>query len=161
MLSVVGVPSSAASYASGQEQAPAALRAAGLIAALQATAGSVHDDGDLPVQTCRPDRERPLAQNVEQVVRNIRDVADRVERLLPVSDALLVLGGNCAVALGVLAGLRRVTSEASGLLYVDRGFDLNTPHSTTDGALDWMGMAPALDLPGVLGSTTEDGRVTG
>jgi hypothetical protein len=83
---MVGVPSSAASYASGQEQAPAALRAAGLIAALQATAGSVHDDGDLPVQTWRPDRERPLAQNVEQVVRNIRDVADRVERLLPVSD---------------------------------------------------------------------------
>jgi arginase len=76
---MVGVPSSAASYASGQEQAPAALRAAGLIAALQATAGSVHDDGDLPVQTWRPDRERPLAQNVEQVVRNIRDVADRVE----------------------------------------------------------------------------------
>jgi arginase len=36
----------------------------------------------------------------------------------------------------------------SGLLYVDRHFDLNTPDSTTDGALDWMGLGHALDLPG-------------
>jgi arginase len=34
------------------------------------------------------------------------------------------------------------------LLYVDRDYDLNTPESTTDGALDWMGMAHALALPG-------------
>jgi arginase len=33
-------------------------------------------------------------------------------------------------------------------LYVDRDYDLNTPASTTDGALDWMGMAHALALPG-------------
>jgi arginase len=35
-----------------------------------------------------------------------------------------------------------------GLLYVDRQFDLNTPESTTDGALDWMGLAHGLSLPG-------------
>jgi arginase len=35
-----------------------------------------------------------------------------------------------------------------GLLYADRNYDLNTPESTTDGALDWMGMAHALALPG-------------
>jgi len=36
------------------------------------------------------------------------------------------------------------------LLYLDRHYDLNTPHSTADGALDWMGMglAHALALPG-------------
>jgi arginase len=39
---------------------------------------------------------------------------------------------------------------AAGLLYIDRHFDLNTPASTTDGALDWMGVAHALDLPGAV-----------
>ena len=34
------------------------------------------------------------------------------------------------------------------MLYVDRGYDINVPDSTTDGALDWMGMAHALALPG-------------
>ena len=36
------------------------------------------------------------------------------------------------------------------MFYVDRNYDINTPESTTDGALDWMGMAHALSLPGSL-----------
>jgi arginase len=34
------------------------------------------------------------------------------------------------------------------LLYADRHYDINTPETTTDGALDWMGLAHALALPG-------------
>jgi arginase len=34
------------------------------------------------------------------------------------------------------------------LIYVDRHLDLNTPESTTEGSLSWMGMAHALGLPG-------------
>ena len=33
---------------------------------------------------------------------------------------------------------------------MDRNYDINTPESTADGALDWMGMAHALSLPGSL-----------
>ena len=47
-ISVVGVPSSAASYAAGQDLAPAALRSAGLLEQLTAAGLPVHDDGDLP-----------------------------------------------------------------------------------------------------------------
>ena len=36
------------------------------------------------------------------------------------------------------------------MLYVDRNYDINTPESTSDGALDWMGMAHALSLHGSL-----------
>ena len=59
-----------------------------------------------------------------------------------------MLGGNCTVALGVVAALYGVSDDPVGLCYVDRNYDLNTPQSTTDGALDWMGMAHALSLPG-------------
>jgi arginase len=41
------------------------------------------------------------------------------------------------------------------LLYVDRGYDINTPDSTTDGALDWMGLAHALALPGCVDTLTD------
>lgn len=33
-------------------------------------------------------------------------------------------------------------------MYIDRHLDLNTPRSTTEGSLSWMGMAHALGLEG-------------
>jgi arginase len=149
-ISVVGVPSSAASYAAGQDLAPAALRSAGLLEELTASGLEVHDDGDLPHQPWSPDRDHPLAQNADQATMSVQQLADRLHPLLARGDIALVLGGNCTVALGVVAALRRLGAGAPGLLYVDRHYDLNTPQSTTDGALDWMGLAHALALPGCL-----------
>jgi arginase len=147
-VSVVGVPNSAGSYAAGQDQAPAALRAAGLIDALVAAGLEVHDDGDLPVQAWKPDRVHPYAQNVEQVEICLKELTDRLTPLLSAGDTLLVLGGNCTIALSVMAGLQRVDGATPGLLYVDRHYDMNIPERTIDGALDWMGLAHALSLPG-------------
>jgi arginase len=149
-VSLVGVPSSAGSYAAGQDQAPTALRSAGLIDALRGSGLEVHDEGDLPVQIWRPDRLNPRAQNVGQVTESVQELIERLIPLLARGDTLLVLGGNCTVALGVAAALRRLSADPVGVFYVDRNYDLNTPESTTDGALDWMGMAHALALPGSL-----------
>jgi arginase len=147
---VVGVPSSAASYAAGQDLAPAALRSAGLLGQLTAAGLEVHDDGDLPHQAWSPDRDHPLAQNAGQATMSVQQLADRLGPLLARGDIALVLGGNCTIALGVVAALQRLGDGAPGLLYLDRHYDLNTPQSTTDGALDWMGLAHALALPGCL-----------
>jgi len=54
-IAVVGVPSSAASYAAGQDLAPMALRSVGLLDELAAAGREVHDDGDLPHQVWKPD----------------------------------------------------------------------------------------------------------
>ena len=154
-VSIVGVPSSAGSYAAGQDQAPAVLRSAGLIGALSAMGLEVHDEGDLPLQVWRPDRMSPRAQNVDQVTECVGNLIARLVPLLSSDQTLLVLGGNCTIALGVVAALRHVAADPVGLLYVDRHYDINTPDSTTDGALDWMGMAHALDLPGCLDVLTD------
>jgi arginase len=146
-LTMIGVPSSAGSYAAGQDQAPRALRDAGLVTALLDAGIEVHDAGDLTEQVWAPDRDDRLAQNLGQVVTSVQELADRVPELLTDDRRLLVLGGNCTVAVGMLAGLNTVFGPC-GLLYVDRHFDMNTPESTTEGALDWMGLAHALDLPG-------------
>jgi arginase len=127
-----------------------ALRSAGLIEALCASGLEVHDEGDLALQIWRPDRLNPRAQNLDQVIESIRELIDRLNPLLARGDTLLVLGGNCTVALGVAAALRRLSADPIGVLYVDRNYDINTPESTNDGALDWMGMAHALSLPGSL-----------
>ena len=150
MISVVGVPSSAGSYAAGQEQAPAVLRSAGLVDSLRASGLEVGDEGDLPLQVWRPDRINPRAQNIDQVTESVQDLIECLTPLFVRGHTLLVLGGNCTVALGVVAALRRASADPVGVLYVDRNYDINTPESTSDGAVDWMGMAHALSLPGSL-----------
>jgi arginase len=144
-VSLVGVPDSLGSYAAGQDLAPAALRAAGLPDRLRAAGLQVHDDGDLPHRPWTPDRAHPLAQHADQVAATLGQLATRLDPLLVRGDFALVLGGNCTVALAVMAALG---AETPGLLYIDRHLDLNTPDSVTDGALDWMGLAHALALPG-------------
>jgi arginase len=154
-LSIIGVPSSAGSYAAGQDQAPAALRQAGLIQALQNTGLEVRDQGDLPEQIWRPDRQHPRAQNAGQVTACLQELAGRLGPLLADGDTVLVLGGNCTIALAVMAAFEQLNAGTPGLLYVDRHYDLNTPESTLDGALDWMGLAHAFALPGTVDALTD------
>jgi arginase len=127
-----------------------ALRSSGLVDTLARQGLEVHDHGDLPEQIWRPDRTNPFAQNIDEVTEGLQLLAERIQPILESGDTLLVLGGNCTIALPVMAGLRRLDAETPCLLYADRNYDLNIPRSTTDGALDWMGMAHALALDGAV-----------
>jgi arginase len=62
------------------------------------------------------------------------------------SGKVMVLGGDCTVELGTLAGALQ-HSASVGLIYIDLDVDLNAPE-TSDGALDWTGVAHMLDIPG-------------
>ena len=149
-VSIIGFPSSAGSYAAGQDLAPMALRNAGLVQSLSGAGHEATDRGDLLEQVWHPDRDHPRAQNAAEVVEGLRQLTEALRAPLVEDDVVLVLGGNCTVTLAVMAALAELSSDPPGLAYVDRHFDLNTPESTTDGALDWMGLGHALDLPGSL-----------
>jgi arginase len=144
-LTVVGAPTSAGSYAAGQESAPRVLREHGIVDRLRSRGREVVDAGDGPLQVWSPDHAHPFAQNFEAAAEAIRAVAVMVGDALDEDADVLVLGGNCTIALGVMSALI-ARDPGSALVYVDRHFDLNTPASTIDGALDWMGMACAFDL---------------
>jgi arginase len=146
-MRLLGVPSSAGAFAPGQELAPAALREAGLVERLRAGGVAVEDLGDSPVWRWRPDRRRPRAQNLEAVAATVRETAERVERALAGGDAALVLGGDCTIELGTVAGAL-AHGPSVGLVYFDLHPDLNVPDSVAEGALDWMGMAHALGVDG-------------
>lgn len=146
-MTVLGVPDSAGAYCVGVEAAPAALRDAGLIPALRAGGVEVVDGGDLTERRWAPDRGSPFVQNLHEEVAAVRELAAAATPVLAEGDRLLVLGGSCVVALGLCAALAAVEGRP-GLVYVDRHLDLNTPQSTDEGSLSWMGMAHALGLPG-------------
>ncbi len=155
-FALIGVPTSAASHTAGQDKAPRYLRAAGLVERLRAAGLVIADRGDLPRARFAPDRANRRAQNLPAVAAIARDVAGRVDAALAEGDIPLVIGGDCTIELGVLAGVLRGGGDDVALLYVDAHADLNVPASVRYGALDWMGMAHIL---GVEGATWELSRV--
>jgi arginase len=146
-VTVLGVPSSAGAYCVGVERAPAALRDAGLVKASREAGADVVDAGDLTTRLWRPDRESPFAQNLGDEAEAMVELRTVAAGLLAGGERLLVLGGSCMVAVGLCAAMKDA-GERPRLVYVDRHLDLNTPHSTTEGSLSWMGMAHALALEG-------------
>ena len=146
-IELIGAPSSAGAYAPGQEDAPGALRARGLVDRLTSLGVSVTDHGDTPHTRWRPDRANPRAQNTDLVVASARALADCVAAVAADDRVTLVLGGDCTIGLGTIAGWLAASQDQFGLLYFDMHADLNTPSSVADGALDWMGLAHALAEP--------------
>jgi arginase len=146
-INVLGYPSSAAAYCVGVELAPEALRQAGLIGALEDAGHEVEDAGDLPVHRWHPDHDRPRVQNLEEEIDALRELAEAAAPLMVQGERLLVIGGSCTIVLGLCAAAARGGIEPN-LIYMDRHLDLNTPASTLEGSLSWMGMAHALGLDG-------------
>jgi arginase len=142
-LAVVGVPTSAGTHGPGQEKAPGALRRAGLLQGLEAAGAAVHDEGDLPVAMYRAAAADPRQRSLDGVVEVAGRVADRVAGVLDRGMTPLVLGGDCTITLGVVAGFARHGDDL-GLLYFDGDADLSTPATTRSGVLDSMVVAHLL-----------------
>ena len=139
-IGLIGVPSSAGAHGPGQEKAPAALRQAGLLGAVRETGLEIDDLGNLPVTRFEPDRRHARQQSLSRVVAVDRQVADAVDEAVERGMLPLVLGGDCTITIGVIAGLLRRQAEL-GLIYFDGDADLTTPATTHSGIFDSMGVA--------------------
>ena len=137
---LIGVPSSAGAHGPGQEKAPSALRKAGLLGALREAGLDVEDLGDLSVTRFATDRANRTRQSQPRVVKVARQVADTVADAVARELIPIVLGGDCTITVGVVAGLLRHQPDL-GLIYFDGDADLKTPESTHTGIFDSMGVS--------------------
>jgi arginase len=104
------------------------------------------DRGDGRRAEWRTDERSPEARNVNTVAAVASELADTVAAAFADGHDILVLGGDCTIELGTVAGAIRDGARV-GLAYVDLDSDLNVP-GTGEGALDWMGVAHLLDIAG-------------
>ncbi|MGO8734330.1 MAG: arginase family protein [Candidatus Sulfotelmatobacter sp.] len=148
-IAYLGVPTSLGSYGPGQEKAPQAFRDAGFPQMLRKEGLTVVDYGDLPVRRWRPDRKDTLAQHWEAVTACVQETAAHLSESVSQGFVPVVIGGNCTIEFGVVAANLR-KCKSLGLIYLDLHADMNTPASTADGALDWMGVAHMLGLNGAI-----------
>jgi arginase len=139
---LIGVPTSAGAHHAGQERAPAALRAAGLVHVIREAGVDISDAGDLPGETFAVDSEHPHARNLQAVVRVASEVADAVAEVAAAGKRPLLVGGDCTITIGAVAGLRRDHPDV-GLVYVDADADLGALElkSADTGVLDSAGIS--------------------
>ena len=136
---IIGVPTSAGAHHAGQDLAPDALREAGLGERLRAAGVSVTDAGNRPGSVFAADHDAPGARNLGAVVEVAADVANAVADAARSGRLPLVLGGDCTITIGAVAGLRRVHDDL-GLVYVDGDADLWLRDDTSSGILDSTGI---------------------
>jgi arginase len=139
-IALIGACSSAAAFLAGTEKAPAALRAAGLVEKLKNAGFEVNDLGDCPPRLFADDDEHRRARNLPAIVAGLNDLKLHAEVAIKSGALVLVLGGDCAQVIGLLAGARRYYKHIN-LMWMDRDADLNTPASTPSGRIDGMVVA--------------------
>lgn len=111
----------------GADKAPAALRDAGLHAALVRTGWL--DAGRVVPGRYRPEVTRGQIRNEEAVVSHAGELATRLQARLGAGDRALVLGGDCSVLLGVGIALRR--HGRFGLVHIDGHTDFRHPGNSS------------------------------
>ena len=124
-LAIIDAPIDCSGAGRGEERAPGALRAAGLVERLRA-----RDAGEAGARI--RDRRRDPATGVigaVEVRRASTAIASRVHEVLEAGERPLVLGGDCTLLLGVFSALPR----GSGLWFIDGHADFFDGQSSPTG----------------------------
>ena len=132
-LAIVDAPIDSSGAGRGEEHAPAALRAAGLLQRLGA-----RDAGEADARI-RDRRREPITGVVgaSEVPRASAAIASRVREVLRSGERPLVLGGDCTLLLGVFQAL----PGGSGLWFVDGHADFFDGESSPTGEAADMDLA--------------------
>jgi arginase len=130
---IVDAPLDCSGAGRGEEHAPAALRAAGLVERLCARDAG---EADARVRNPRRDPDTGVVGAVE-VRRASTAIASRVSELLEARERPLVIGGDCTLLLGVFQALPR----GCGLWFVDGHADFFDGESSPTGEAADMDLA--------------------
>ena len=140
-IAIIGAPLCDGERELGVEKAPSVIREAGLTAVLGGR--SFRDLGDITSQTPLHDLVSGKVRNTAHVVSGCRRIRRAVAEAARQGDFPLVLGGDCSLFPGSLAGMIDVYDRI-GVLYVDGHADFHTPNTTISGYYSGMSLATAV-----------------
>jgi arginase len=132
---LLGVPLYTLAGYKGMGAAPSALRKAGLGRAL----GNPIDKGNVEL----PPLKKDVAEGKVKNLSHFRDATSRIYDAVRSVQAeqVFILGGECSVTVGTLAGLAEAFSGKPGMLWMDAHGDFNTPETSPSGYIGGMCLA--------------------
>ncbi len=144
---LLGVPLYTLAPYRGMGDAPSALRKAGLAKALAASS----DLGDIKLPQLKKDAVEGTVKNLS----HFKEATDAIYRQLRLvsSERVFIVGGECSLTVGSMAGLAEAFGAKPGMLWMDSHGDFNTPETSPSGYIGGMclamacGKTPALGLP--------------
>lgn len=150
-ISLIGVPFGAGAGLPGCEDAPQALRRAGLGALLREAGRTIAVEGDVSFET-RLQLLHPLppARFSAEVAAAIRATDRASSSALGFGEMPLVLGGDHSVSMGSVAAASRNAARRGrrlALLWIDAHADFNTPETSPSGNLHGMSVAHLMGEP--------------
>lgn len=143
---ILGVPLDHGAGRRGVGMGPAAMRIAGLHAAIERLGHAVRDRGDISIPA--PETQPPgesKAKFLPLIADAVASVAREVESALDQGGVPLVLGGDHSIAIGTISGIANhlrlksgVTPPRLGVIWFDAHADINTPETTPSGNIHGM-----------------------
>lgn len=146
---LLGVPWNSSGTTDGVARAPAALRSAGLGAR---GASAIRDGGDVEVDPPTTERGPDGVIDGPNLARTLGRIATAVEAVRRAGDVPLLVGGDCPILLGGLAGAAAADPDGRvpGLLFVDGHEDAWPAKASTTGE------AADMELGWLLGRGVDD-----
>ncbi len=135
-VSVVGLPVYTLVKCSGMANAAGKLRKAGLLTAL---GSSVLDEGDVEL----PRLDRDVLEDGIRNLTHFRGATARIQESTRSLNAerVVMVGGECSLAVGGLAGLTEAFGGKPGMLWMDAHGDFNTPQTSPSSYIGGMCLA--------------------
>jgi arginase len=118
------------------------LREAGIIASLQKSRVPFVDSGDVVLSEIHTDAGPRNLTNFAQFLQDTERIRSAMNKV-NAEGLVFVLGGECSICVGTLAGLKSRIGGEPGIVWIDAHGDFNTPETTPSGYIGGMCLALA------------------
>jgi len=136
---VIGVPMDLGQSKRGVDMGPSAIRYAGLNRRLHNLGYHIEDSGNIQVAIRDSLPDGSGLNCLQAVVNTCKLVYEQGKHALEDGCLPLFLGGDHSIAVGTVGGI--ISSNSSGLLWIDAHSDFNTPESSPSGNIHGMPLA--------------------
>ena len=130
-VALLGVPTNSSGITDGVALAPRALREAGLVPRLRRS--PLVDLGEIQVDEPSPARGPDGIIDAVNLATTLARVRAQTAAAIQLGHRVLLVGGDCPVLIGALAGCADVAGTPPGVLFVDGHEDAWPPQASTTG----------------------------
>lgn len=141
-IRIVGIPLDLGQSKRGVDMGPAALRYAGLAAALESLGHRVIDSGNVAVPLRETVATEAPRHYLASIARVCRLTCEAARAAIAAGETPVFIGGDHSLSIGSVSGVSSATP--TGLLWIDAHADYNTPATSLSGNIHGMTLAVLL-----------------